>query len=140
MFAEFEEIIHQKEQNGEILTCNTLCDLYYDLNKKYFGNSIIVDEEIKYEWSRVPHFYYNFYVYQYSTGYIAALKIASDIFKQKENALENYIKFLKLGSTLDPVASLKVAGVDLMDKETFNAAFQEFAREMDEFESILERE
>lgn len=140
MFAEFEEIIHQKEQNGEILTCNTLCDLYYDLNKKYFGNSIIVDEEIKYEWSRVPHFYYNFYVYQYSTGYIAALKIASDIFKQKEKALENYIKFLKLGSTLDPVASLKVAGVDLMDKETFNAAFQEFAREMDEFESILERE
>lgn len=137
MFAEFEEIIHKKEQNGEILTCNTLCDTYYDLNKKYFGDNIIVDEEIKYEWSRVPHFYYNFYVYQYSTGYIAALKIATDIFNKKENALENYIKFLKLGSTLDPVASLKVAGVDLTSKETFNAAFQEFAREMDEFESLL---
>ncbi len=137
MFAEFEEIIHKKEQNGEILTCNTLCDTYYGLNKKYFGDNIIVDEEIKYEWSRVPHFYYNFYVYQYSTGYIAALKIATDIFNKKENALENYIKFLKLGSTLDPVASLKVAGVDLTNKETFNAAFQEFAREMDEFESLL---
>lgn len=140
MFAEFESEIHKREQNGEILTCNLLNELYYDLNKKYYGNKIIIDEEIKYEWSRVPHFYYNFYVYQYSTGYIAALKIASDIFNCKEGALENYLKFLKLGSTLDPVASLKVAGVDLTDKQTFEDAFSEFNHEMDEFEKLLESE
>lgn len=140
MFAEFESKIHEREQKGEVLTCNLLNDLYYNLNKKYFGDKIVVDEEIQYEWSRVPHFYYNFYVYQYSTGYIAALKIASDIFNHKEGALESYLKFLGLGSTLDPVASLKVAGVDLTDKQTFDDAFSEFNHEMDEFEALLESE
>lgn len=138
MFAEFESIIHEKEQEGVILTCKTLCDLYYDLNKKYYGNEIIVDEEIKYEWSRIPHFYYNFYVYQYATGYIAALKIASDIFNKKKDSLENYLKFLKLGSTVDPVSSLKIAGVDLTDKKVFKDAFLEFEREMQEFVKLIE--
>lgn len=137
MFAEFESIIHEREQKGEVLTNNALCDLYYNLNKKYYGNTIVVDEEIKYEWSRVPHFYYNFYVYQYSTGYIAALKIATDILNKKENALENYIKFLSLGSTMDPVSSLKVAGVDLTEKQTFSDAFNEFNKEMNEFENLI---
>lgn len=136
MFAEFEKEIHEKEQNGEVLTCVNLCDLYYDINKKYFGNNIVVDEEIKYEWSRVPHFYYNFYVYQYATGYIAALKIASDIYNKKENALEKYLQFLSLGCTLDPVSSLKVAGVDLTDKKTFDDAFNEFNKQMDTFVNI----
>ncbi len=140
MFAEFESNIHEKEQKGEILTCKLLCELYYNLNKKYYGEKIVVDEEIKYEWSRVPHFYYNFYVYQYSTGYIAALKIATDIFNGKEHALENYLNFLGLGSTKDPVASLKVAGVDLTQQQTFDDAFFEFSREMDEFEHLLESE
>ncbi len=140
MFAEFESIIHEEEQKGEVLTNNSLCDIYYNLNKKYYGEEIIVDEEIKYEWSRVPHFYYNFYVYQYATGYVAALKIASDILNQKEHALENYIKFLRVGTTLNPVESLKVAGVDLTDPQTFNDAFKEFNREMDEFECLLEEE
>jgi len=140
MFAEFESKIHEYEQNGKVLTTNTLCDLYYNLNKKYYGEEIVVDEEIRYEWSRVPHFYYNFYVYQYSTGYIAALKIATDIFNKKEHALENYMNFLGLGSTKDPVESLKVAGVDLTDKQTFKEAFQEFNREMDELETLLESE
>lgn len=140
MFAEFESEIHKSEQNGEVLTCNLLNDFYYNLNKKYYGDKIVVDEEIKYEWSRIPHFYYNFYVYQYSTGYVAALKIASDIFNHKEGALENYLKFLSLGSTLDPVASLKVAGVDLTSRQTFDDAFKEFNREMNEFEQLLESE
>ena len=136
MFAEFEEIIHDKEQNGEILTKENLCNTYYDLNKKYFGNNIVVDDKIKYEWSRVPHFYYNFYVYQYSTGYIAALKIARYIFYKKEGALEKYLRFLSLGATKSPVESLKVAGVDLTDKSVFQEAFLEFNREMDEFEAL----
>lgn len=140
MFAEFEQKIHDSEQNGEVLTCNLLNNLYYELNKKYYGDNMVIDEEIKYEWSRIPHFYYNFYVYQYSTGYIAALKIASDIFKQKEHALENYLEFLRLGSTKTPVESLKIAGVDLTSKQTFDDAFLEFSREMDEFEDLLESE
>lgn len=140
MFAEFEQIIHEKEQNGEILTKENLCDTYYKLNQKYYGEEIVVDEEIKYEWSRVPHFYYNFYVYQYSTGYIAALKIANDIYNKKDNALENYLKFLKLGCTLDPVASLKIAGVDLTATQTFEDAFNEFNKEMDTFEKLIREE
>lgn len=140
MFAEFERTIHAKEQEGEVLTCANLCSTYYDINKKYFGNGVIVDDEIRYEWSRIPHFYYNFYVYQYSTGYIAALKIANDIYNRKENALENYMKFLKLGCTVDPVASLKVAGVDLTYKKTFDDAFDMFNKQMDEFEKMIEKE
>ena len=140
MFAEFEKDIHEKEQNGEILTCKYLCDSYYELNRKYFGDKIKLDDEIRYEWSRIPHFYYNFYVYQYSTGYIAALKIASDIFNKKENALEKYLEFLKLGCTKDPVESLKVAGVDLTNEEVFEEAFNEFNKQMDEFEKLVGKE
>ena len=94
---------------------------------------VIVDEEIKYEWSRIPHFYYNFYVYQYATGYIAALKLATDLYNKKDGALERYLEFLRLGSTKDPVESLKIAGVDLTKESTFNEAFKEFDRELDEF-------
>ena len=101
---------------------------------------MVVDEEIKYEWSRIPHFYYNFYVYQYSTGFIAALKIASDIFNKKENALEKYLEFLKLGCTKDPVESLKIAGVDLTKETVFDEAFIEFNKQMDEFEKLVGKE
>ena len=140
MFAEFEKIIHEEDQKGTSLSVEFLNKTYYKLNKKYYGKSIKVDKEIQYEWSRIPHFYYNFYVYQYATGYIAALKIASDIYNKKPEALENYIKFLKLGSTLDPVSSLKVAGVDLTDEATFNDAFKEFNRELNEFEKLTKEE
>ena len=133
MFAEFERDIHNMDQQGTILTKELLNETYYKLNKKYYGDDIIVDDEIKYEWSRIPHFYYDFYVYQYSTGYISALKIASDIYNQKEGALDNYLAFLKLGCTKDPVASLKVAGVDLTNEETFNAAFKEFDNTLNKF-------
>ena len=140
MFAEFEKIIHEEDQKGTSLSTEFLNKTYYKLNKKYYGKSIKVDKEIQYEWSRIPHFYYNFYVYQYATGYIAALKIASDIYNKKTGALENYIKFLKLGSTIDPVSSLKVAGVDLTDESTFNDAFKEFNRELDEFTKLTKEE
>lgn len=136
MFAEFEKEIHEKEQNGVVLTSEYLNDLYYKLNKLYFGPSVEIDKEIAFEWERIPHFFYNFYVYQYSTGYIAALKIAKDIINKKENALENYLKFLSLGCTMDPVSELKVAGVDLTKDEVYNEAFEEFEKEIEEFEKI----
>lgn len=136
MFAEFEKEIHEKEQNGVVLTSEYLNDLYYKLNKLYFGPSVEIDKEIAFEWERIPHFFYNFYVYQYSTGYIAALKIAKDIINKKENALENYLKFLSLGCTMDPVSELKVAGVDLTKDEVYNEAFEEFEKEIEKFEKI----
>jgi oligoendopeptidase F len=140
MFAEFELTIHEKDQAGDILTCQNLCDTYYNINKKYFGPNVYIDDEIKYEWSRIPHFYYNFYVYQYATGYIAALKIASDLYENKEGALDKYLHFLSLGCTMNPVDSLKVAGVDLTKKETFDASFNVFAKQMDEFEKLIREE
>lgn len=137
MFSQFEYKIHELEQNKTVLTKELFNEIYYDLNKKYYNNNIVIDEQIKYEWSRIPHFYYNFYVYQYSTGYIAALKIASDIYNKKPNALQNYLQFLKLGCTKNPVDSLKIAGVDLTDENTFNDAFKEFSKTMDEFEKLI---
>jgi len=140
MFAEFEKTIHEADQKGTPLSVDYLNSIYYKLNKKYYGKNIKVDKEIKYEWSRIPHFYYNFYVYQYATGYIAALKIATDIYNKKEGSLEKYLKFLKLGSTLSPVESLKVAGVDLTKEESFDAAFVEFDRQLEDFKKIIKKE
>jgi oligoendopeptidase F len=136
MFAEFEKNIHEYDQEGKVLTKEVFNDLYYQLNKKYYGNDVILDDEIKYEWSRIPHFYYDFYVYQYATGYISALKIASDIYNHTPNALNNYLKFLKLGNTKDPVTSLSIAGVDLTNPNTFDMAFKEFNTTMNKFENI----
>lgn len=133
MFAEFEKIIHEAEAEGVALSVDFLNNTYYDLNKKYYGDNVTVDDEIKYEWSRIPHFYYQFYVYQYSTGYIAALKLAIDLYNKKDGSLEKYLEFLKLGCTKDPVESLKIAGVDLTKESTFDEAFKEFDRELDEF-------
>ncbi len=137
MFSEFELKIHELDQNGEILTKDLMCDEYFKLNKKYFGSHVVVDDEIKYEWSRIPHFYYNFYVYQYATGYISALKIAKDIYNKKSGALDSYKEFLKLGCTKDPVSSLKVAGVDLNDEKVFNEAFNEFDKLLSEYKNLL---
>ena len=139
MFSEYEELIHRLDKNGTILTKDLLCDEYLKLNKKYFGDNVIVDKEIQYEWSRIPHFYYNFYVYQYSTGYLAALKIANEIYNKVPKSLENYLKFLKLGNTVDPVNSLKIAGVDLTKKEVYKTGFEEFDNEIETFKKLLER-
>lgn len=136
MFAEFEYKIHELESNGNILTHEVLSDLYYKLNQEYFGENIVIDKEIKYEWSRIPHFYMNFYVYQYATSYAAAIKIAMDILNKKDKSLEKYLEFLKLGSTKTPVESLKVAGVDMMDKNTLNSAFTYFCDLVNELEIL----
>lgn len=126
MFAEFEKEIHDMDAQGEILTYENMCDLYYKLNKEYYGKNIVIDEEIKYEWERIPHFYMNFYVYQYATAYAAAIIIAMNILNHKKDAVANYLDFLKLGCTKTPIESLKVAGVDMMDANTLNNAFTYF--------------
>ena len=138
MFAEFEDKIHNLENLGTTLTKDVLTSEYYNLNKKYFGSNVIIDDEIKYECFRIPHFYYNFYVYQYATGYSAALKIANDIINKKEGALEKYLKFLGLGATKDPVSSLKVAGVDMTDSSIYDEVFEIFSQRLDELRSLYE--
>lgn len=110
MFAEFEHYIHLKAQNGEPLTPEFLTQTYYELNKKYFGDNIVIDEEIGLEWARIPHFYYNFYVYQYATGFSAASALSKQILSEGETAVERYINFLKAGSSDYPINVLKKQG------------------------------
>lgn len=117
MFAEFEKFIHEYTEEGNVLTSDVMCNKYYELNKLYFGSDVVIDEEIKYEWERIPHFYMNFYVWEYATGFAAAVKIANDIYNGNKNASKNYLEFLKLGSTKNPIDSLKVAGVDMSNTE-----------------------
>lgn len=132
MFADFEKQIHELEANGEVLTHEVLCDLYYKLNKEYMGDNIVVDELIKYEWERIPHFYMNFYVYQYATAYAASIKIAMDILNKKDKAVEKYLEFLSLGCTRTPIESLKVAGVNMEEESTINEAFNYFEELVEE--------
>lgn len=138
MFAEFEDKLHKLEKEGNTLTKELITNEYYNLNTMYFGKNVKIDEEIKYECFRIPHFYYNFYVYQYATGYAAAMKIANDIIEGKKGALENYLKFLKLGSTKDPVSSLKVAGVDMTDSKIYDDVFDVFAKKLEDLRSLYE--
>ncbi len=140
MFSEFEKTIHEKEQNREVLTCDLLNDLYYKLNKHYYGKNIVVDKDIKYEWMRIPHFYMNFYVYQYATAYAASIIIAMNILNGQKDAKENYLEFLKLGATKSPIASLKVAGVDMESASTLEEAFQYFNSLVDELANLSEVE
>lgn len=136
MFAEFEKDIYDKHEKGEILTADYLNNIYYDLNKKYFGDSVILDEEIKYEWARIPHFYYNFYVYKYATGLSAACYIVESILSGKANARENYLKFLTLGGSMEPLDELKVAGVDMTKPEVVESAIHMFEDILSEFEEV----
>ena len=137
MFAEFESIIHEQAQAGLSLTNEDLCNIYYKLNKEYFGKNIIIDDIIKYEWARIPHFYMNFYVYQYATAYAASIKIAMDILNNKENAVSNYLEFLKLGCTKTPIESLKITGIDMSKPDVLNDAFTYFDALVDELKNIL---
>ncbi|WP_186575728.1 oligoendopeptidase F [Aquibacillus kalidii] len=138
MFAEFEHNIHILAQNGEALTADKLTEVYYDLNKKYFGDDLIVDEEIGLEWARIPHFYYNYYVYQYATGYSAAQSLASQILKEKEPAVARYKEFLKAGSSDYPIEVLKRAGVDMTEKAPILSALDVFEEKLNEMEKLLD--
>lgn len=133
MFAEFEKEIYESAEQDIPLTAEYLNNKYYDLNKKYFGSDVLIDEEIKYEWARIPHFYYNFYVYKYATGLSAACHIVNDILSGKANAVENYKKFLSCGTTLSPIDSLKLASVDLTKKEVVESAINMFDETIEEF-------
>ncbi len=136
MFAEFEQDIYKDAEQDIPLTADYLSNKYYELNKKYFGKNVIVDDEIRYEWARIPHFYYNFYVYKYATGLSAACHIVNDIISGKENAVENYKNFLKCGKTKTPLESLKLAGVDLSKKEVIESAIKMFNETIEEFKKI----
>ncbi len=136
-FAEFEQLAHAKAEKGEALTKENLNELYYRLNKDYYGDGIIHDERIAYEWSRIPHFYSSFYVYKYATGIISAISIVKRILTEGESAVQEYLAFLSAGGSADPVSILKKAGVDLTTKEPFEAAMQEFADTLREFKKLL---
>ena len=139
MFAEFEHDIHIREQNGEPLTAESLTKWYYDLNKKYFGDDIVIDEAIGLEWARIPHFYYNYYVYQYATGYAAATSLANQIVSEGSNAVERYKNFLKAGSSDDPIEVLKKAGVDMTEKQPIEEALKVFEAKLNEFEKLIKK-
>ncbi len=137
-FAEFEQIAHAKAEAGEALTKESLNAVYYDLNKQYYGEGIIHDEQIAYEWARIPHFYNAFYVYKYATGIISAISIAKRILTEGESAVKDYFTFLSSGGCTDPVSILQKAGVDLTTKAPFEAAMEEFSSTLQEFKSLLD--
>lgn len=137
MFAEFEKITHEKIDQGIPLTSDELCQIYHDLNVKYFGEDIIVDKEIDMEWSRIPHFYNDFYVYQYATGYSAANSFVKAILEKGEEALEKYKGFLKSGGSDYPINILKKAGVDMTTPKPIEDTINRFNELLDMLEKTL---
>ena len=136
-FAQFEYAAHTAAENGTALTPDFLNDLYYKLNCKYYGGERVVNDDlIKYEWSRIPHFYTAFYVYKYATGLISAVCIAADILEKGESALNNYMKFLSAGGSMPPVEILKLAGVDLTTDEPFEKAMKVMDNYLKELRSL----
>ncbi len=139
MFAEFEHDIHVLAQNGEALTADRLTEVYYDLNKKYYGEDVVSDEKIGLEWARIPHFYMNYYVYQYATGYSAATALSKQILDGEEGAVDRYLGFLKSGSSEDPIDVLKKAGVDMTHKQAILDALDVFEEKLTEMEELLDK-
>ena len=133
MFAEFERDMHALKEEGTVLTSELLCDKYYELNKKYFGDNVYVDELIKNEWMRIPHFYYNFYVYKYAIGLSCASKIVSDIYNNVDGAVDRYINFLSSGSKKSPLELLKDTGCDLSTPNVVEEAIKMFDDLLDEY-------
>ncbi|HBF8442294.1 TPA: oligoendopeptidase F [Clostridioides difficile] len=127
MFAEFEKIVHQRVESGEPLTADEFTNIYYKLNEKYYGKSAIVDKQIGIEWARIPHFYSNFYVYKYATGFSAASALSQQILSEGSTAVDRYINFLKSGGSEYPLEQLKSAGVDMTKKESIEEALNVFA-------------
>ena len=138
-FAEFEHAIHQADQNGEVLTSEFLNKLYADLNQEYYGLSKEDNPQIQYEWARIPHFYYNYYVYQYSTGFAAASALAEKIVHGSQEDRDRYIEYLKAGKSDYPLNIMRKAGVDMEKENYLNDAFAVFERRLDEFEALVEK-
>ncbi len=140
MLAEFEFIMGQMAESGQALTADVLCDRYRKLNELYFGPDMISDEEIGLEWTRIPHFFYNYYMFQYATGYSAAAAIADRILKEGAPAVADYKKFLSSGSSADPISLLKIAGVDMSTPEPVDRALSIFGDLVDEFGKLMLKE
>lgn len=138
MFAEFEKITHGLQEKGETLTADRLCEIYYGLNQEYFGKDIYIDREIELEWARIPHFYTPFYVYQYATGFSAAIALSKRILEEGAPAVEDYKKFLRGGSSMYPLDLLRMAGVDMEQKKPVEDALNVFAQYLDEMEGLAE--
>lgn len=138
-FAEFEHAIHQADQNGEVLTSEFLNNLYADLNQEYYGLSKEDNPQIQYEWARIPHLYYNYYVYQYSTGFAAASALAEKIVHGSQDDRDRYIDYLKAGKSDYPLNIMRKAGVDMEKEDYLNDAFAVFERRLDEFEALVEK-
>ena len=137
MFAEFELMINEKVENGESLTAETLCEMYRNLNILYYGEDIVIDRELDLEWARIPHFYYNYYVYQYATGFSAAIALSQRILKEGAPAVNDYIGFLSGGCSKDPIALLRGAGVDMTSKKPVTEALKLFGELIDEMEELM---
>ncbi len=137
MFAEFELMINEKIERGESLTAENLCEMYHKLNADYYGDELIVDSELDMEWARIPHFYYDYYVYQYATGFSAAIALSQRILNEGEGAVKDYIGFLSGGCSTDPISLLKGAGVDMTGKKAVEDAMKLFKSLLDEMEEVL---
>ena len=141
-FAEFELKIHEAAQAGKPLTGEALSDIYMDIVKRYYGHDkgiCFVDDYINMEWAYIPHFYYNFYVYQYSTSFTASNSLAEKVLNKEEGALENYLAFLGSGGSDYPIELLKKAGIDMTGSEAFDKTIVSMTRVMDEIEQILDK-
>ena len=138
MFAEFELNIGRMIGEGKTLTAEALCAEYKRLNEMYFGPDMVVDDEIAMEWARIPHFYYNYYVFQYATGYSAAIALSRRILKEGEPAVKDYIRFLSGGCSKSPVDLLKGAGVDMSGPAPVNQALELFGNLLDEMEALVD--
>ena len=137
MFAEFEKLIHEKAEAGEALTSELLCSIYRDLNIKYYGPDIVIDDYIDMEWARIPHFYSSFYVYKYATGFSAAVSISQQILKEGQPAVDRYLEFLKSGGSDYPIELLKIANVNMSTTVPVNNALKLFASLIDQMEELL---
>ena len=138
-FAEFEHAIHKADQEGQVLTSEFLNALYADLNEKYYGLKKEDNPQIQYEWARIPHFYYDYYVFQYSTGFSAASALAEKIVHGSQEDKDKYLDYLKAGNSDYPLNVIKKAGVDMEKEDYLNAAFAVFERRLDEFEALVEK-
>ena len=137
MFAEFEKDVHDKIENNVMLSSDDLNNLYYNLNKKYFGPDVNIDEQIKYEWARIPHFYSDFYVYKYCTGVSSAIAIASKILNKEPGFVEKYIEMLKQGCSKKSIDLLKMVDVDLESKDTYKSAIEFYNKKIKELKNLL---
>ena len=138
MFAEFEMKAHQMAQQGQSLDCDSLSEVYENLIKLYFGDELVIDPEVKYEWARIPHFFNPFYVYVYATGYTSAVAIKEGILKQGQSAVDRYLQFLSMGSSDYPLNELKHVGVDLTSSESIDRAFEKLEEILDDAEKTIE--